>query len=560
MNRLSGPAMYVFFPILLLRKLRPWQVLLTVLLLAGCFQKYYQTGTTSENVAEKVSALNNTQKVFILHSGRSKSIYQLNNVSLQEDHLKGTIKPLEKSHTYALEPEQKSSNVMAKKKLGNVLNEVHLYTKDTVTGWVPEVNIPVSSIYRMDIYEFDAKATQRSKTTSIIGLALVAVAITAVIVVASTSFAVGLEAGAASTAGCGCPEIFMEQQGQYQYVNGVYSGALYANLERHDYLPLGELDQRILKLEARNTPNEKQFINLVELIAVPRVEGKAAKADRYGNFYQVSGQQAPQKATDESGADQLSKLTRTDGLLFQFDSDLQDRTLSALHLEFEVPKGSSQVMLHVTGRNTSWAAAMNQSFTQLFGEEYEAWRTRKEKQPAAGMESWQLKQGLPLIVKVYNGKSWEMADYFPLSGTMAARELSMVVNIPDKAGTHLKIRLETVFRFWEIDAASISTHLEVAGNARLVPMTDPDQRLLRDDDQRMELQGEEKTELSFLDNNWQPGTQYFLHAKGYYHNTETYPGSANKTVLRSFGNANAFSEFSKDQYRILMGLNASRIQ
>lgn len=510
---------------------------------ASCFQKFYSTGSVREVNQEQISQVLKEPKVFILHYGDGSKAWKAEKLQVSGDLLSGEVKPLDKAHSKALAPAD-SSNRVAGKYLADVTQEVHLYTKEKLESASGVFSIPVSSVYRMDIYQFDEKATKRSTTTSIIGIVVVVALIAITAVVATSSMDMG--------GGCACPEVFIQEQGQYNYVNGVFSGALYSNLERSDYLPMGDIAAgKGITLELRNTRKETQFIDQVELLAVRHREGETVLADRKGNIYGFTKAVGSTLAVDEKGNDISGLLEKKDGQLFRFDADLQDANLSSMVLEFDIPKDEGSILLNVTGRNTSWAAEMNQSFTVLFGKEYPDWRAKKERESPSTMEKWQLEQGLPIKVFIADGNQWKFVDYLPLSGTMAPRDMVMKLDNAGVVNGKLKLKLETVFNFWELDKVALAVGNKVS-NIRKIQANGQAPELNQADGRYYVLEDEKNAnlQLSFTDPEWQAGTTYFLHAKGYYHNESYYPGPADRKALLRFREGTAFSDFSKSQYRM----------
>lgn len=63
----------------------------------------------------------------------------------------------------------------------HTLIEVHLYTNTTFSTDQTHIIIPISSLNRLDIYEFDPEATRQNRFMSILGLTLGTLVIAATI-------------------------------------------------------------------------------------------------------------------------------------------------------------------------------------------------------------------------------------------------------------------------------------------------------------------------------------------------------------------------------------------
>ena len=154
---------------------------LAALILTGCFQHYYKTNSNNTVDRALIEKLKVANKYFIIHYGdKIKGAVQ---VKTTNDVLEANLVPLPQEHSYYTHPKGNEENKMKIKRETNTLIEVHVYTNTTFSTDQTHIIIPISSINRLDIYEFDPEATRQNRFMSILGLTLGTLAIAATIAV-----------------------------------------------------------------------------------------------------------------------------------------------------------------------------------------------------------------------------------------------------------------------------------------------------------------------------------------------------------------------------------------
>jgi hypothetical protein len=553
-SKLNGINSVVFFPFTLMWK-RPLVLVVTLVILVftGCFRKFYETGTTNVPSSGQIDSLKAADKYFIIHF--PKESFNISNVKMNEDSLQGNIKLISGIHTAALRPKPNSTNVMSGKHSQSILQEVHIYSSYDVDRNATNVSIPRSSLYRMDIYKFDKGRTTTSTVASIFGI-VVFLALTILIISAGSTSST--PAPSTSSGDCNCPKIHIEKEGQFEYVNGVFSGAVYSNLERSDILPLENLQaDSNIRIRITNTPGEKQFINTVSLVAVKHGSGEKVLADRKGKFFVLDSFEGVLSAKDQRGNEISNKLNKADDDAFNFDQDLEQEGSSSAILEFNYPANSNRASLMIRARNTNWAHTLTQTYVSLFGDKFSEWRNNVERNKPEVMERRQLEQNLPISVYVQNGDKWDFVDYFPMTGSTAYRDLVMSIPVPENSRNgKLKIKLETVFNFWHLDQAvldagsaspsDVITYDVSPGNNKGL-----EQKLENSDANYLVIDNADPIDLSFHIPGYtgNSNTSYFLKASGYYHYEDHYAGAPDMARLNDFKSPGGFSRFSKNQYR-----------
>jgi hypothetical protein len=141
---------------------------LAALILTGCFRHYYKTNSSSTVDSALIEKLKVSNKYFIIHYGDNiKGAVQVKTTS---DALEAELVPLPKEHSFYTNPNGNEENKMKIKREAHTLMEVHFYTTTTFTTDQTHIAIPLSSINRLDIYEFDPEATRQNRFMSILGL------------------------------------------------------------------------------------------------------------------------------------------------------------------------------------------------------------------------------------------------------------------------------------------------------------------------------------------------------------------------------------------------------
>lgn len=521
-----------------------WAALFFMLMLSfsllSCYQHYFRTHTQNKADADMLERLRSSNKIFLVHY--QNGIVALQNVSIKNNTLTADTSLLDQLHLKYANPETGRTNRVKKTDKPGTLMEVHLYTNDAkpATG---NISIPVSSINRVDVYELDKGATTTNHVLSTVGVVLV----TAVVV---TAIAVAIA--------CNCPQVYVDNNGSYEFNGGMYSGAVFSSLERKDYMPLTGLqpvnDQ--LKIKIGNAPNEEQFINSVQLLKVDHAAGSNVLADRHGNIFAWSGAEAPVAAI--AGKEDLKQqLLQVDGDQYAFDNGSTNKGPATIDLTFNKPANSTKARLILHGNNSQWSGYIYKKFNSLFGEGIDKWRAKEDKADPAMMEKWQRDQSLPLMVYLEQEKQWNFVDHFAMTGNTASRDMIMEIDLSKVTGDVVKIKLETTYRFWDLDYAAIDfsggrlqSQVYIDPFNASVNTNDQRQALLTKDKSYTQLSGNDEINLQFNIPSSAKNLKstYFLVCSGYYHSLEQFEGKQKLGELMKFKKAGAFNAFSQKTY------------
>ncbi len=573
-SRLSHHSILFFFPLLLILRWKPkFRVLflfLSMIILAGCFEKYYTEGTTDKIDTATIEKLKTSNKYFIIHF--QDTAFHLSDITIDSNNmLLGKMGKLPIAHSTQLNPKEGQSNVVKKKYLEVVLTEVHIYSNYAagLTEY-PTAKIPLSSVYKLNIYQFDKKSTNASTLLSVVGIVAAGGIIILVVALASANSSPSTTTTSSSSGGgCKCPQVYVEQKGNFNYQNGIFTGAASANLERIDYLPLNNVqpENSIVHLRLTSHDNEVQFINSARLIGVYHKEGSLILADRFGKLFSVTNPQLPVSASGSGNKDLKERLSKADGDSYRFNTYDSQEDFSKTYLTFKRPPDTKKARLLIRAKNSAWAAVLNQEFTLLFGDYYTSYRAKMEHTSSTKIDAFMLNQALPIKVYVEDGGKWEYAGYFPLSGSDTYRDMIMEINLPENRDNNIRIRLETVYRLWDLDYTAIDYSDAVdLQKFSIDPITavnnlngDQISQLAKKDKIYTQLNNDDFVDLQFKIPEKANSSQvaYFLASSGYYHIQNTYPVKPNFSMLRKFESTPAeFDRFSRLKYRELEQMQA----
>src|SRR5258705_3976425 len=312
------------------------------------------------------------------------------------------------------------------------------------------------------------------------------------------------------------------------------------------------------KIKIKNVKDEEQFMNRIQLLEVKHPVGTNVLADRHGNIFSYNKPVAPVSAIVNQKMDIKKQIAFTDDDQYSFDSEKGENGLSRTILVFNKPAASKKAKLIIHGGNSRWSGYLYHSFAELFGTGYEKWRNQKDNSDPKEMEKWQTDQGLPLMVYVEKNGKWIFADYFAHTGNTASRDMIMELDLLQISSERVKIKLETVYQFWNLDFAGIdfsencnSTSIFFDPSKALrTDGTDQVKSLSLVDKDYAHLNADEEIDLEYQQtslNEWAQ-TSYFLVCTGYYHNMKKYESEPKLAMLQKFKNTKAFDDYSREKF------------
>jgi len=543
----------VFLPICIITRKRRKPILIILILqvigLSSCFLHYYQPNSTSKIDAATIQDLQSADKYFILHSQHGN--YSLTNIKVTNNILEGKTGALPKEHTNYLDPKHGDNNRFRVSRKNIVLYEVHFYSGISVDSNA-RVSIPLTDITRMDVYGLNKSATNESRVISIVGITLAVTGVIVAVVSVSNS--------------CNCPQVYACYGNKTEFNGGLYSGAIYASLERTDYMPLqaNYVSNNKMSLRIGNVEGEEQIINELKLIEITHHNGDNVLLDRHGRVVVFQKPHAPERAMIGSAEDVIDKVSERDGSYYSFTNQGSDQNTSDIILDFKKPANARTGKLVLRAKNTDWSGYLFHDFKSLFGNYYATWTKKKDAADPEEMGQWQINQTLPLLVSIKQGDHWKYIDYFATPGNTAERDMIMEINLVDfKNEDHIQIRMQTAYMFWSLDYAGMDFSEEqqstftVLNATRIMKSdsTSQTEQLMSKDHLYTHLKGKDilRAEFTVVPSKLQDQkTSYFLLSSGYYHFTKQLDGEPQIKKLKGFLENGAFDKYSRKEFQELV--------
>ena len=531
--------------------------LIFICLLHGCMY-FYKVQKVNKVTPQEIRKYDSLNKYLILHQGTSA--WYLPNPSVTDNMLSGTLSPLPAEHLKYRTTNSKRGNRYIRDKTPSekvVLTEVHLYLQDSI---IPDlftgnyVQLAVSAIRNAEVY---VPASGRTAVSWIIP--------------AMTPFMIigGIVIAVAATS---CPFIYVKNDTGFVFTGEIFGGAVYSSLERHDYLPLPAIKPsgNRYTLKISNKLEEIQHINLAELWIVNHPENVMVLPDRNGSIQTFTNPGIPVEAYSSAKKDLLPLVSAKDQKCFLFDEEPSltgdTNAFNSVVMTFAVPDQADTGKLVIKAGNSLWGDYTYGEFMKLFGNKYHSWIKKQRKVPAGKNIQWKLDQRFVMMVSLETEAGWQFVDYFDMIGPMGKREMIMPVALTHALFSRspandrtIRIRLESGFRFWELDYAAMdfsgrSTFtIDYAQPVSATTESGKDvTQLLLKNDNKYYIQnntGEEGV-VVYQDSPEIPGMKksVILHAKGYYEHVRDYPDPPDKKQLVTFGIPGRLSQFSFTNY------------
>ncbi len=358
-----------------------------------------------------------------------------------------------------------------------------------------------------------------------------------------------------------CPYVYTQNGNAFIFEGEMYSGSVFKNLERHDYLPLIRIPDNVdtCTIRIQNEQDEVEYTDVVRLMAVAHPVHEKVLVDQYGNPATVANELRPASAQTSMWNNILDKISSQDKSYYAFNE--LDADEQSLFLTFDTRNLANDPYLIISGKNSQFAEAVVESYYSMFGNKFNTWRKRASRKSPAERLQVIRDSGLPLSVYIRKDDQWQFIDAVRMFGPKSERE--MLVRLPEGAanGDQVEIKLACAFHFWELNKVSLG----IPGKAQLNTTClspigmEPDlpgaSRLLGDEDNAYFIMNKgDHITLNFALPGKKEGVRQtlFLHAKGYYvpiHQLERKPEIAQ---LKRFSNPKYFSRYSREKYLQLL--------
>jgi len=361
-----------------------------------------------------------------------------------------------------------------------------------------------------------------------------------------------------------CPFIYIDTGTSFEFTGEIFSGATFPQIERHDYLRLPEMKIKDgnYRLLVTNEVKEIQHINLMELMVVDHEIESEALIDKYGTLHICKKLETPLSASNASGNDILQTISHRDSLFYLTGSNQLEveKPIDYLILNFQKPMDKDSAHLLIRAKNHSWLDYSYMVFHDQLGKFYAKWLKKQQKVPAEELHQWSLDQKIPLAVYIKKNGTWQFADIFNIAGPMAMKDDILPLDLSGVTGETVTLKLETGFRFWEIDFAALDFSSDKAYNVTRVPpsfamdleSTNVREKMSLDDDSyyiQEEVGEEANVNFKAPGNVTGMKRTIILHSKGYYEILMDPPDFRPRlSELKKLYGPLQFTQFSKDYY------------
>ncbi len=413
----------------------------------GCY--YYKAVEKSESPDQVIGNPENGN-FYILHLGNDA--WELTITKMTSNHIEAIYMPLE-GHEYYLNTNYDSPNRYRKKGKVNeseVLNEVHIWVKEFEESETGKAVVNFDKIESIIVYDQAVGAIVASWAVS-----------TALIAGASYFIAVGLILLIKGS----CPFIYTYDGSDYLLAGEIFSGAIYPDIEREDFLPLNELvpNEDKYNLYITNEIREIQHTNFVELYCIDHTAGEQILFDKYGNMQTIADPFAPSVATNLSGENVLEIISSKDSLLYYGGNLLANsEQTDGLILDFEVPERVTSAKLQIKAKNSFWLEYVYKSFHDMLGSKYSSFTEMKEASGKEALLKDMVDQKLPIVLSIEENGEWNYVDYFNLTGPMALKEDILTIPLDNIEEGKVRVKLEYGAWFWEIDYVAMDVTENIA--------------------------------------------------------------------------------------------------
>jgi len=509
--------------------------------------------------AASLQQLMKANKYFILHANHQH--LALLNVRTSNDSIEGDTDSIPDDHSKYMAPKADRSNRFKGSEASSVLYEVHLYT-DTALAMKAHVSLAYKDIRQIDVYSLDKRATTRSTILSTVGLTLVTAGVVAIIVgVSESSSSSSTSSSYGNNQSCS-PQVFLATERKNVLTGTLFSGAIYASLERTDFLPVPSPGPQRdnLTLQIRGEKQEELFFNEIRLLEITHPSNTRVLIDRNGKALAFGNLVSPSKVSIGGREDVREDILKPDGRFYSFTNLSSDGKTSDIRLTFRKPRAATSGRLVIRARNSAWSFYLFKKFKSLYGDSYQSLIQKKDKANPDQVMQCELDQSLPLLVSIKEGDSWKPVDYFLTPGNTLPRDMIMDINLAKINNPGLvEVRLQTTYMFWDLDFAGmdfsadqpIQTRWIVPSEAYAANGSSKLSEIAQKDSLYAHISGGDALNLGFTaESLCAPGFQhsYFLVGSGYYHDNTTYPGKANFKELAEFSGKAVFDRFSREKF------------
>ncbi len=378
-------------------------IVLLVYSVTSCY--YYKVVSTNDPQKEDIGKELEYGKVCIIHLENGAFVW--NNIFIDGDSLKGTV--ISENYSFIKVKPLKSGNepvLRYRRKAGEqrILNEVHLYIREGSKLSSDNNSLEIGDIYKCEIYDPDKGKTTLAWIFG--GLGVIAGAFAAFIIVLLVL----------ALLGASCPFIYYNTEAGTVFAGEIYSGAIYAPLERDDYLTLPRIipENGKYKLMIANELQEIQNTNLTELLVLDHDPDTEVLIDKYGNYQTANHIIEPVKAVNSAGEDLTGYIKAKDSVSYCGVLPAKEMPLvEEVVMTFVKPDNIKQAKVFIRARNSIWLERIYLEYNQMLGSYRDNWIRKQNKADADELRTMVFEIRRYLFQYMFSEKGeWQFCDYF----------------------------------------------------------------------------------------------------------------------------------------------------
>ena len=516
---------------------------------SGC--TYYRvkpvTSEGEQDMSKQIAEFNQADKYIILHHHGTS--YHLKDAIIKNDSLvlEGTVENLSVGHLPKKYPENGKTYRYYSEKT-TPLNEVHLYLDSAQQPEIGQtIRISMSEISTVGMSEANKGRTVGNLFLGTLGGLFL---INLIILALKSS----------------CPFVYGHDGNQLVFMGELYPGNIIRDAQRTDYLPLPGLQpyQGKYSLIISNELREIQHTDLTELMVIDHPPSSQVLLDTRGKAVLFRDIAKAHAAFVDGSKVHVLPASEKDGLSFTFDTpDIQNNGRREVVLRFHKPVNARVGNIMLSARNSIWLDYVFGKFNEKFGAAYPVFQKRQQEKNSEETLGWMQAQNLPLTLKVKVGNEWQTVETFYTAGPMAFRELAATVDLTKIPGSEVELKLETGFKFWEVDfvgldfgktedvqVESVRVHQATTESGEEVGalLDAADEQYVTQDriGDHMVVSFKEPLPVAGMERT------VFLKNRGYYNYIRDYQGIPDFASLKNFRIPGYFTRFSENEYRRAM--------
>ena len=319
---------------------------------------------------------------------------------------------------------------------------------DAIVGGMSK-SIPLSEVELIWIKERDAALS----TVASLGAAAGAVAGT--ILVIALIIALTKES---------CPFLYADDGTGFRLEGELYSGAIFKQIERADYLKLHYLAEKqgAYVLKIANEAQETQYTDELTLLVVDHPKDTGVFVGSDGLLHTIQKPLRATSAKDSKGTDFTATMAAPDGRMwssspFHRDPDNPEDLKPGIILEFPRPSDAEKAKLVVRLGNTYWADSVFSRFFGAMGFMMKSWYEQANQDPKIKekAESFLKQRGVGLRVQLMHEGIWEDVGFFYPTGPFGIQDDILEFPIDKAAANTLTVKLDGGTFFWMVDYAAV---------------------------------------------------------------------------------------------------------